>query len=74
MSMSRTRTVSNPGVMADWDAGSVSSGQASRRRTRSSSTADPRGPEWKSERWKLRVEAEARSRLKKSIRSVGSER
>lgn len=32
------------------------------------------GPEWKSERWKLQVEAEARSRLKKSIRKVGSER
>jgi hypothetical protein len=31
-------------------------------------------PEWTSERWKLQVEAEARSRLKKNIRHVGSAR
>jgi hypothetical protein len=72
MSMSRSRTVSSQGVKADWGAGSVKSGQAGR--TRSGSAAGPRGPEWKSERWKLQVEAEARSRLKKSIRDVGSER
>jgi hypothetical protein len=31
-------------------------------------------PEWATERWKLQVEAEARSRLKRLIRNVGSER
>jgi hypothetical protein len=74
MSMSKIRTVSGPGVKADWDAGSVNSGQARRRPTRSVSATGPRGPEWKTERWRLQVEAEARNRLKKSIRDVGSER
>jgi hypothetical protein len=31
-------------------------------------------PEWKTARWKLQVEAEARSRLKRHIRDLGSER
>ena len=49
-------------------------GLAGRRRAQSDSTPAPRGPGWKTERWKLQVEAEARSRLKKAIRKVGSER
>jgi hypothetical protein len=32
------------------------------------------GPEWTTAHWKLQVEAEARNRLKKSIRNLGSER
>jgi hypothetical protein len=35
---------------------------------------DPNRPEWTTARWKLQVEAEARNRLKKSIRNIGSER
>lgn len=38
------------------------------------SSASSGGPEWKSQRWKLQVEAEARSRLKRIIRHLGSER
>ena len=45
-----------------------------RRKARSGLTTSPGGPEWKSERWKREVEAEARTRLKKHIREIGSKR
>jgi hypothetical protein len=44
------------------------------RPARSGSTLGSNQPEWTTERWKLQVEAEARSRLKKRIRDVASER
>jgi hypothetical protein len=34
----------------------------------------PNRPEWTTERWKLQVEAEARSRLKRVIRDLGAKR
>jgi hypothetical protein len=74
MSMSKTKTVSGPAVRADSDAPSVNAGQAGRGPARPVSIKTPRGPEWKTERWKLQVEAEARNRLKNSIRDVGNER
>lgn len=73
MSMSKTKTVSGPAVRAS-DAASVNAGQAGRGPARPVSIKTPRGPEWKTERWKLQVEAEARNRLKNSIRDVGTER
>jgi hypothetical protein len=36
--------------------------------------ADAALPEWMTEEWKHRVEADARARLKKSIRGVGARR
>jgi hypothetical protein len=47
---------------------------AMRSKPQSSLTMTPGGPEWKSERWKREVEAEARRRLKKQIREIGSKR
>jgi hypothetical protein len=47
---------------------------AMRTKARSGFTTSPGGPEWKSERWKREVEAEARTRLKKHIREIGSKR
>lgn len=41
---------------------------------RSGSARGPSQPEWTTERWKLQVEAEARSLLKKRIRDIASER
>ena len=74
MSMSKTTTVSGPAVRADSDAASVNAGQVGRGPARPVSMRAARGPEWKTERWKLQVEAEARNRLKNSIRDVGTER
>lgn len=56
----------------DWRSGDP--GQAGRGPAQFGSSMLPREPEWKTERWKRDVEAEARSRLKKSIRQVGSRR
>jgi hypothetical protein len=39
---------------------------------RPDSSPDPDRPEWATERWKVQVEAEARSRLKRLIRDLGS--
>lgn len=39
----------------------------------SGSAVRPSGPEWTTQRWKLQVEAEARGRLKKRLRDIGSE-
>lgn len=72
--MSRSRATPTGGLKHGRDERSVDSGPAGRRPAQSGSTPVPRGPEWKTQRWKLQVEAEARSRLKKSIRKVGSER
>lgn len=74
MSLSRSRATPKGGLRAGRDSPPAESGQAVRRPAQSSSTTTPHGPEWKSERWKLQVEAEARSRLKKIIRAVGSQR
>ena len=72
--MSRSRATPPGGLkyVRDWP--SADSGPAGRRPAQTDSTPAPHGPEWKTERWKLQVEAEARSRLKKTIRKVGSER
>jgi hypothetical protein len=45
-----------------------------RARTESAPAVRPRGPEWTTHRWGLQVEAEARRRLKKTIRGIGAER
>jgi|GraSoiStandDraft_45_1057281.scaffolds.fasta_scaffold1951030_2 hypothetical protein len=73
MSMSRSRAMPS-GVKAIPNSRSAESVQARGGPAQSGVATAPRGPEWKSERWKLQVEAEARSRLKRSIRKVGSER
>jgi len=72
--MSRSRAAPTGGLKHGRDRPSVDSDPVGRRPAESGSTPAPRGPEWKTERWKLQVEAEARSRLKKIIRKVGSER
>lgn len=54
--------------------GSLGTSPISRRPAPFGSSNSSVGPEWKSERWKLQVEAEARTRLKKRIRDLGSER
>lgn len=74
MSISRSRATERSGARAGPDRSSVGSVQATRKSSQSGPATTPRGPEWKSERWKLQVEAEARSRLKKLIRRLGSER
>jgi hypothetical protein len=72
--MSRSRATSTGGIKHGRDWPSVDSGPAGPRPAEAGSTPAPRGPEWKTQRWKLQVEAEARSRLKKIIRKVGSDR
>jgi hypothetical protein len=74
MSVSRSRATPRGGLRRNRDSRSVEPGQAGRGPSQSGSATAPREPEWKTEQWKLHVEAEARSRLKKSIRQVGSER
>lgn len=72
MSMSRPRSAPRAG--RDPNARSVDPGPP-RRREEQFGAATVRGcPEWKTERWRLQVEAEARSRLKKRIREIASER
>jgi hypothetical protein len=41
--------------------------------TQSGSSTGADRPEWATERWKVQVEAEARSRLKRRIRDLGSD-
>jgi hypothetical protein len=48
------------------------SSPTSRRTDSIGSSTGAGGPEWTTHRWKLQVEAEARNRLKKSIRDVGT--
>ena len=72
--MSNTRVMPSRDLRISGRPGSVDRPDALRRKVRSASTMSPRGPEWKSERWKREVEAEARTRLKKRIREIGSNR
>jgi hypothetical protein len=74
MSMSRSRPRSTGAAMPDGHQDLVNSSRASRGTTAARSSTNTDGPEWRTARWKLQVEAEARSRLKKIIRNVGSER
>ena len=74
MSMSRSRATPKGGLKANRGSRSVDSWEAGHRPAPSGPATGPRAPEWKTARWRLQVEAEARSRLKKSIRDVASER
>ena len=74
MSVPRSRATLRDDLKAGRASPSVDPGQAGRRPAQSGSTTTPREAEWKTERWKLQVEAEARSRLKKSIRDIASKR
>lgn len=58
------------------DGGHISPASNAMDRTpaKSGSAREPDRPEWTTERWKLQVEAEARSRLKRVIRDLGSKR
>jgi hypothetical protein len=71
MSMSRSRATPTGDLKRNRGSRSVEAGRGP---AQLATATAPRESEWKTERWKLQVEAEARSRLKKSIRHVGSER
>lgn len=70
----RSRSVPRADVTPNGRRRSLDSSRTSRRPAPFDSSASTGGPEWKSQRWKLQVEAEARSRLKRIIRHLGSER
>jgi hypothetical protein len=53
---------------------SVNRSPTRRASTQSAPVTRPRRPEWTTQRWRLQVEAEARSRLKKTIRGLGAGR
>jgi hypothetical protein len=72
MSSSTSRAKSSRNTKTRGRVGSVDS--SGRGTARSSLTASAGGPEWMTERWELQVEAEARKRLKRSIRNIGAER
>lgn len=75
MSTSRSKAMPYEGVRTGHDQATPDSSPVRRRSSaRSGFAMGPGGPEWKSQRWKLQVEAEARSRLKKRIRNLASER
>lgn len=79
MSTSRTRSSSKstPMPAAPANAGkrgdSVERSPERRATVQSPPAGRARGPEWTTQRWRLQVEAEARNRLKKTIRGLGSE-
>lgn len=70
----RSRATPRGDVRANRRRDSVDYSPANRRGVQSGSTASSCGPEWKSERWKLQVQAEARRRLKDHIRDLASKR
>ena len=72
--MSTSRAVPTRGPKTHERPGPTESSQASRRTAESGATTSSSMPEWTTERWKLQVEAEARSRLKKHMEGVGAER
>ena len=73
MPTSRSRAMPREGVKPNRGQTSLEAPPTRRMATQSGSALTHRGPEWKTERRKLQVEAEARSLLKKSIgRSVQS--
>jgi hypothetical protein len=79
MSMSRSRASSRSTAMPAGQEnaggpGDPVEGSPPSRPTQSASAERPRRPEWTTQRWRLQVEAEARSRLKKTIRGLGVER
>lgn len=80
MSTSRSRASSSSTAMPEGQANAggrrdpVERSPARRATTQSAPAGSPRRPEWTTHRWKLQVEAEARSRLKQNIRGLGSER
>jgi hypothetical protein len=74
MSMSRSRARPTGAGMPHRHQDQVGSSQTRRGTTPPRSSTKTDGPEWRTARWKLQVEAEARSRLKKIIRDVGSDR
>lgn len=74
MPISRSRTTRREGIKPSSDSRLVDAGGAESWPAQSGSVTASRESEWKTERWKVLVEAEARNRLKKSIRQVGSER
>lgn len=71
--MSTSRTMQRRSVRTSGRQGSVGRPHTRPSDTRSRATARSGGPEWATERWKLEVEAEARGRLKKNIRDIGSQ-
>lgn len=70
----KSRPVPRGDVTPNGRRGSLDSSRTSRRPAPFDSSASTGGPEWKSQRWKLQVEAEARSRLKRMIRHLGDQR
>ena len=52
----------------------VTSTRPAKRRRRTSVVTNGHAPEWMTERWKHRVEAEARLRLRRNAHDVGSVR
>ena len=72
--MSKSRVIPSRDVRIGDRPRSMDRPDAIRRKVRSALTTSTGGPEWKSERWKREVEAEARTRLKKHIREIGSKR
>ena len=72
MPISRSRVVPTGGTKPSGRRSPVDSPQTSRVAAPPRSGTSPRGPEWTTKHWKLQVEAEARNRLKQSIRHVGS--
>jgi hypothetical protein len=74
MPRSRSKPKPQEGPTPDGRRQSLTSSPPLRRTTPLGPRATAGGPEWTTERWKLQVEAEARSRLKKIIRDVGTDR
>ena len=70
----RSRARPRGDVKANRRRDSVDYSPANSRAVQTGSTASSCGPEWKSERWKLQVQAEARRRLKDHIRDLASKR
>lgn len=70
----RSRATPRGDVKANRRRDSMDYSPANSRTVQSGSTASSYGPEWKSKRWKLQVQAEARRRLKDHIRDLASKR
>ena len=74
MPASRRRTMQREAVNPNVGQALPNPSARARRPAQSGSGVGPNRPEWATERWKLQVEAEARSRMKKIIRDFGSKR
>jgi hypothetical protein len=72
--VSTPRTVPTEGVKTSERTDATGLSQASRDTADSGARSSSGSPEWATERWKLEVEAEARSRLKKHLQGAGAKR